>query len=312
MRRSTPSGHQDLQQGPRLLGLPRRQRHEIAVPEHTERAEAVDGDARLHLVRRRRPEHEPPSGPVEQPADRFEGHGHQRGGDHGEGDVGTEPAADRSADPDDDGEVDDGDEHRQPAEDDRLVDDDVDVVEAVAENGDADGQREQPAATYTKTSSPSAWSPTASSASEARPATTTTHPATAKPLQLLALDPLARRNRNTSEDNRRHRRAREHQIPDAPTTPRLDSAPAASPTGLATGGTSGSGPGANMAAANASPIASDGQPHDRPPTARQQRPSGNSEHHQDQRAKGGNVQPVHRPRSPAASGQRAPSEANSA
>ena len=51
---------------------------EVTVPEHTERSEAVDGDARLHLLCCRRPEHESPSGPVEQPADRFEGHGHQR------------------------------------------------------------------------------------------------------------------------------------------------------------------------------------------------------------------------------------------
>ena len=79
---------------------------------------------------------------MEQPPNRIERHGHHGGGHHGQGEVRAEPATDRGADPHDDRNVDSGDEQREPAEDDRLVDDDVDVVEPVAENGDADGQRE--------------------------------------------------------------------------------------------------------------------------------------------------------------------------
>ena len=49
----------------------------------------------------------------------------------------------QGADPHNDQDVDSGDQDRQPTVDERLVDDDVDVVEAVPEHGDPDGNRQR-------------------------------------------------------------------------------------------------------------------------------------------------------------------------
>ena len=76
--------------------------------------------------------------------DGFEGERHERGGDDRERGRRARRAEERT-DADDHDRVDRGDEHRQRAEDDRLVDDDVDAVEPVLEHRDAGRDRDQDA-----------------------------------------------------------------------------------------------------------------------------------------------------------------------
>ena len=81
-------------------------------------------------------------------------------------------------------------------------------------------------------------------------------PGDRQPLQLLALDPAGAAEPQHERNNRRHRDAREAPGPRCSrTTRRVDSAPAGSPAGLETGGTSGSGPGATWRPRRPAPIA---------------------------------------------------------
>ena len=77
-------------------------------------------------------------------ADRLKGHRHHRRGQDREAQVRLRrPLADRRSDADHDGHVHRGDERGQGAEHHRLVDNDVDVVEPVLQDRDADRQRHE-------------------------------------------------------------------------------------------------------------------------------------------------------------------------
>ena len=128
-------------------------------------------------------------------------------------------------------------------------------------------------------------------------------PGDRQPLQLLALDPARAAEPQHERNNRRHHGSRAHQVPEAvdDTKDRLGASRKSGRIGN----------GRNLRQRSRRKHGrhhgkhhrNDAQPHDRPPTARQQRSVRKHEHHQDQTAEGRNPQPVHRPRSPAASGQ---------
>ena len=75
---------------------------------------------------------------------RLEGHRHQSGSGDRQRQIAFAGAAERSAEADDDGDVHGGDETGQGTVDERLVGDDVDVVEAELEHGDGGGDGQQP------------------------------------------------------------------------------------------------------------------------------------------------------------------------
>lgn len=115
----------------------------LAIAEHPEGAEAPDGHPGLQFGRGRRAEHDAPGAAVHPVPDGLEGYrGHGRGGD-GEADVRAGAVTDGGADPCDHGRVDGGGQSRQRSEHDGLADQDVDVVQAVSEHGDACGDRDE-------------------------------------------------------------------------------------------------------------------------------------------------------------------------